>query len=244
MKMKEALLEKQKASERDHDLLTAQPSSPPTDIKTEIDGFRQAAIEDQHENFAGTMLRYVRGKWIYKGGHGKEEIPLGTRLVLLTSEVRRGWTKWIKGKPVAHALVRICEGLKPPRREELGDTNEAAWPVGLSGTREDPWQFTYYLPFVADDGNLYTFSTATYGGRKEAASLCGRYAGDAPKHPGAVPIVQLGTDSYENKTYGSTVATPRLDIVGWTDRPAVMLSEPKSEPEPEPEPGLDDEIPL
>jgi hypothetical protein len=214
-------------------------------IKDEIDGFRRAAAEGQQASLAGTLLRFIKGRWVHKGENGKEELPIGTGLVLVTGECRRGWTKWHNGKPVAHHVGRVCENYTPPSREEIGNTDESRWPIGLSGKKQDPWQFTFYVPLVSDDGDLFTFVTSTAGGRMEVSNLFARYAADAHKHPGQAPVVTLGTDTFESKSYGE-VDQPRLDIVDWTDRPEIMLQGPTSQPQPEHEPTkheMDDEIP-
>ena len=55
----------------------------------------------------------------------------------------------------------LYDGFKMPKREELGDLDQADWPAGLSGAPEDPWKHHIYLVLQhADTAELYTFATS------------------------------------------------------------------------------------
>ena len=111
------------------------------------------------------------------------------------------------------------------------DRNE--WPKGPDGKVEDPWSEVGEI-VLADQvsGDEYRFSTSSFGGRKAIAKLLNNYVKLAARHPGDMPIVEIGSGSYRHVTYGE-VHTPSLKIVGW-------LSDGISEPEE----LLSDEIPF
>jgi hypothetical protein len=44
-----------------------------------------------------------------------------------------GWVKWSGGRPSEHALVRLDDGMAPPRREQLGDHDTDSWELCHAG---------------------------------------------------------------------------------------------------------------
>jgi hypothetical protein len=217
-----------------------------------LDNFRKAAIDGMRASFLGTLLRFKKGAWIY--GEDKRELAAGTEVVALMNEVRRGYVKWTDKKAVAHVVGKICDGFVPPQRDTLGDTDQARWPIGLSGTREDPWVFAMYLPMKSLDGDdIYTFATSSDGGIQAVYKLIERYAWLGRKHPGEYPVVALNAETYDHPRFGP-VHKPKFEIVGWTGRPEIELTNDGAEPR---APGaeaasqptnvgsdLDDEIPF
>jgi hypothetical protein len=218
----------------------------PAEVATELDNFRLAAMDGMRASFLGTLLRFKKGTWLY-GADGRELEP-GTEAVALMGEFRRGWVRWEKSRATNHVVGKIAQGFVVPPRDSLGDTDQAHWPLGLSGKREDPWQLTLYAPLKSLDGeDIYTFATSSDGGNQAVYKLVERYAWLGRKHPGEFPIVTLDSETYEHPRFG-TVHKPKLEIVGWTGRPAIELSDAGTEPKPGAEPSrksdMDDEIPF
>ena len=109
-----------------------------------------------------------------------------------------------------------------PERESLGYLDETRWTNGPFG-KEDPWKRMWFAPLLGEDGKLVSFNTSTDGGKEAVCHLAYVFTEDVRKHPGCLPVVELGTRSYENRR-GPQFA-PTLTIVGWTPAPGVQLSD-------------------
>jgi hypothetical protein len=102
-----------------------------------------------------------------------------------------------------------------PQREELGDLNEDAWPLGLSGQPEDPWQhYNFVVLQCVETGALFTFSTRSKTGRRAVGSLLKHYDRDRRTHPNDVPVVRLRSGGYMHPDDRiGFVVTPLFQIV-------------------------------
>ena len=222
-----------------------------TELESELDNFRRAALPNLRGYLLGTLLRFKQGDWI----HGDKKLEKGTRLIALMNHASHGWLKWNPNKTATHVVGRIADDFEPPKRSELDCSDETAWPIGLSGKKEDPWKEVLYLPFLSLDGEtLLTFATTTKTGRPAAWKFVDRYAWLGRKHPGQYPIVELQVDGFDNN-FGGWTETPQFEIVDWTDRPDLTLligsaaddsAEPGDEPSAEPsrKDDLGEEIPF
>jgi hypothetical protein len=145
-----------------------------------LDHFREAAADGMRGSFLGTLLRFVKGQYLY--GSEKRQIVAGTKLIAVMGEARRGWVRWENKRTTKHAVGRIADGFKPPDRHQLGDTDEADWP-SPNGRPADPWQFTWYLPLrSAEVDQLFTFATTSDGGISAVAKLLGQFANQSARH--------------------------------------------------------------
>ena len=200
--------------------LAATPMTPDqrAECLAELERFRQAARPNLRGYLLGTLLRFKQtgqGDWIY----GDKKLENGTRLIGLMSYASHGWLRWNPDKTAVHIVGRISDGFVPPARAELDCRDEAEWPIGLSGKREEPWREVIYIPFLSLDGEtLFTFAAATKTGRPIAWKFVDRFAWIGRKHPGQWPIVELQAGGFEN-SFGGWTPTPQFEIVGWTDRP-------------------------
>jgi hypothetical protein len=79
----------------------------------------------------------------------------------------------------------------------------------------------YMLVKGVSDGELYTFTTGSKGGRDAVGDLCKAYGGVMAQHPDEYPVVAIGVRSYEhpNRSYGR-IKTPEFKIVGWSGKSA------------------------
>jgi hypothetical protein len=167
----------------------------------------------------GKLLKFTKfGEWI--AGETNEEITLGTEMIAHMGELQIGWIKWVDGKPAEQVMGRVCDNFQPPRRSELGDTDQNEWDVDqTSGKPRDPWQFSNYLLLASFDNELYTYAASSRGGIQAIGKLSDEY-GHAMRHrPDQFPMVRLGQGSYDhpNKAYGE-IRFPVLEIVGWAPR--------------------------
>ena len=165
-----------------------------------------------------TILKYnaETGEWTA----GKDGTPMnGKKLVADITDLMKGWRSFKDRKPI-HAVVRVADRIPAPRREDLGDTDKRLW----DSKQGDPWKFVAMLPlFDPETHETFMFTTSTDGGVKAVNLLVNAFVGEQrpPRTAPALPIVELGSDSYINNKY-NRICTPILDIIGWTDRPAAV----------------------
>ena len=178
-------------------------------------------------NMEGDPLRFKDGGYVR--GFDKVEVKVGTRLLLHPASTSDGFIKWEDGKPVDFRLRELNNSSQLPIfRDQLGDMDESEWPKG-----EDPWAFTMMIAMKDEDGILLTFSTGSVGGKNALRRVLQSWRLARHKHPGMVPVVELGVGSYEHKVHRTTVEFPIFTIVDWgswdcDDVPALTAPEQKS----------------
>lgn len=189
-----------------------------TAVSTASDNY-YAAYGDAttQRTIVGDLLKFSKGE--YLRGKDGDEVAEGTELVANMDELMVGWIRWEGGKPTDHVMGKVGEGYVPPKRNTLGDDDEARWEVDeSSGQPRDPWQFSNYLIMKEPDSDqLFTFTTSSRGGINAVGDLCKRYGKEMRQRPNDFPIVSLDVDSYRhpNKAYGK-IFVPVLRIAGWS----------------------------
>jgi hypothetical protein len=135
---------------------------------------------------------------------------------VLDEETLWGWIKFQKDAPPVRHMGLISEGFMPPRREELDDTDEDAWPIGLNNVGEDPWkmQLAIVLQSVETD-ELLTFSALSVTGRNACNRLLRHCQRVRRLHPGALALIRLRVGSYLSKR-GMRVNVPNFVGAGHT----------------------------
>jgi hypothetical protein len=116
-------------------------------------------------------------------------------------------------------MVIVSGGLLPPRRHELGHDDQSAWEIDDRGQPKDPWQFTSYLPMIADDdGEIFTFTVSSKGARDALGKLTRTYAAHRRRAPRELPVVGLASDGYNhpNRAFGY-IKTPIIQVTGWAE---------------------------
>lgn len=169
-------------------------------------------------SIVGTLLKFSKGD--YLAGQNNDEIRVGTEMIANMDELMVGWIRWENNRPSEQRMGRIIEGYKPERRYELGDDDESKWDIDQNGQPQDPWQFSNYLILKdKEDGELYTFTTASAGGRNAIGELCKNYGKMMRQKPDEFPIVALKVDSYQhsNKAFGR-IKFPVFEITGWASK--------------------------
>jgi hypothetical protein len=166
------------------------------------------------------FLKFSKGEYLL--GKDAIEVAIGTHMVVNMDSLEVGWIKWVDHVPSEQRLGRIAEGFKPCKREELGDTDEADWPLNDDGKREDCWRFTNQVTMAnASDGELCTFTTSSRGGLNAIGLLAKGYGEVREQHVGEWPIIALDVGSYQhsNRAYGR-IKYPIFDMVGWSPKDA------------------------
>ena len=139
----------------------------------------------------------------------------GASLVAIMSGLLIGWQCWRGGKLVDERLHLLAANERIEARRELGDEDSSTWEVAENGDLRDPWISVTRLP-LNENGEEYTFSTSSQGGKRAIGELCKAYA---KKHgSNTLPIVTLKSGAYNhpNKAYGR-IKIPVFKITGWTD---------------------------
>lgn len=172
----------------------------------------------------GRLLKYSKGD--YLAGQDNDDVPIGTRLVVAMETLETGWIKWVDNKPEQMRIGLVGEGFAPPKRGELGDTDEDLWEIDeQSGRRRDPWNLTTQVvmqPLDWDGSNnddLYTFVTQSRGGLNAVGSLSKAYGAKIRQQPDVYPVIELGSDHYDHpdKQFGR-IKIPVFTVVNWVPK--------------------------
>jgi hypothetical protein len=153
-----------------------------------------------------------------------EEISEETDFVVLADQTMVGWIKFNgPGNPPDQIMGALYDGFVMPRRADLGDNDEAAWPEGLSGRPDDPWKHQIYLVLQqAGTTELFTFVTRSVTGRRSVGNLLKHYDRMCRVNPGEYPVVRLKTGGFQHRDERvGWVATPAFAVVGRAPRDSV-----------------------
>jgi hypothetical protein len=183
----------------------------------QIDPFEQLGEEiTSRAHITGHLLRFTKhGEWKY--GQDQDEMPEGSHLLAYMPGLKRGWVKWEDGSPVRHIVGLVAEGYRPPERTELGDMDESEW-RDLNGNKVDPWQATFYLVCLDEEGEFYTYTTSSKTGSSAMGELSTAFAKHRRMKPTEIPVIELHARSYKHREYGELFA-PITKIVGWSTVP-------------------------
>ena len=177
------------------------------------------------------FLKFKDGE--YFAGQNAVEVPLGTQVLAVVSDLMIGWQHWTSGSPDDEVMGMLAEGFTPPRREELGDTDQGTWEVDPEGRPRDPWQFSNKVPVVFDSeesplddgGDTLAFVASSKGAIGAIGRLCKEYGHHIRTNPGEYPVIELGMSKYYNKTWDRNIKTPDWKVVGWTTLEAWQAGE-------------------
>ena len=179
--------------------------------------FAQYAAEGSNRTLIGKSVKFVTGEW--QMGPNKDLISPDKRFVAVMDTLSVGHLKWGGGKVVDARMGLVADGFRPVHRAELDDFDSENWEIDEYGGLKDPWQPTTLLVCAspAAPHDLYTFTTATEGGKAAIRDLCEAH-GRTTEGVGQYPLVALGTDAYQhsNRAYGR-VKVPVFEVVGCVD---------------------------
>jgi hypothetical protein len=180
-------------------------------VPQQQDGFDLAATPlDPTTMIRAPILKHVKGVLEIYGRTGGT-LPLGSKF--LGHAIRQGWVHLEKGKP-ARRIPREA-GKHFPTRDELGELDRNAWPIGPGGTPSDPWTLESAIHLtLMETGQDYIFTTNNITGRNAVEEFAQGVRWQRMfKGANAKPILEIGSSSYEGR-YGR-VAVPTFTIVDW-----------------------------
>jgi hypothetical protein len=152
--------------------------------------------------FPGDLLTFSKyGEFI--AGRDKEEIPLGTHMIVHPPTMMIGHVRWEDNKPVEHEMGLLDEGFVPKKRDELGYLDKSLWETYEDGGTKDPWQFTNQVVMTnVEDGSVYTFSTSSKTGLSAIGKVMLEYGHHVRQAPDEYPVVALQRGSYRDRRPG------------------------------------------
>jgi hypothetical protein len=158
-------------------------------------------------DIVGTRLKFSKGE--YTAEREDEEILEGTELIANLDELKIGWMKWERGKPVDKQMGRPADRYFPPKRADLGDNDPDEWETDDRGRPRDPWQWTNYLLLKEPEGDrLFTFVASSVGGTRAVGKLAGLYGKRLHHEQNEFPLIALKVGSYRhwNREFGKILA--------------------------------------
>lgn len=159
----------------------------------------------------------------YSFGKDGEEIPVGTRLAANMESLRNGWICWKDSKVVEEILVKVVDGERPPRENELTDHG----PYSDDPNDGEGWHQETALDFKSTvDGMTFIYKTTGIAASRAIGQLAKDFGRQMTMHPGEVPIVELGVGSYmpKDRKKGKKYY-PILKIVGWVSHEELQALE-------------------
>jgi hypothetical protein len=204
---------------------------------------------DGWDSVPPTPERFIKGRMLkFRDGayfHNRNEPILADELQLVVIGVIVVWERWEDGEKVEQRITKPRQ--RHPKREELSHFDKSKWPEAKFGDEpSDPWHDTRYVhlldPKTAEE---YTFVTDTFGGRIAVGDLANQIAGVRCAHPGAIPLVSLGSEMMQTRS-GQSRPKPYFKALEWRPGKDGGSAPPRADaalPIPEPA-ALDDEIPF
>ena len=154
----------------------------------------------------GRMFQFNGSTGIYRTLDDGVEVPVGTKFVARLHETRRGYIKFNgDGARPDVRMVRIDEDADI-KRDTLGDSDEAKWPIGLNGEPEDPWKEQYGIPMMRHDagGELYAYVARGIVAMNSAGDLLGRWRWHPKRKAGLIPVIRIESGTYPSRRLAVT----------------------------------------
>jgi hypothetical protein len=205
---------------------TALAKTPGTAVATTGDNpFTRLGKALRPKSIFGVLLKFNHGEWIAN----EKTIPHDTKLVAIMDKMVTGWVRWEDKRPTEHIMFDPMKGEIAPVRRLLGrDDDQTQWAVDKKGNPIDPWQFTMYLPLIANAsggtyfGAAYTFAATSKGARDACGDLSTAF-GNHSDWETDYPVVKLSRSSYVHDDYGRVI-TPELPIASYVKRSSVAAA--------------------
>jgi hypothetical protein len=188
-------------------------------------------------SIVGRMVKFSKdGKFIT--ADDDEPISEESDFIALCDQTLIGYIKFNgEGQPPSKEMGLLYDGYIMPRRENLGDNDQAQWEIGLDGKPADPWQHHVYVVLQnVGSSELFTFVTSSRTGRRAVGNLLRHYDRMSKTHPGHYPLIRLKVGGFQH----------RDDRVGWVPTPvlAVIGRVPGENAAKPPPADFNDEIPF
>jgi hypothetical protein len=201
----------------------AAPATLATDTRTPQQRYLDSVAPT---SIVGRLIKFSKDG-VFVTSDDEQPVDVNTDFYVLADETQIGWIKYgqEEGDETQRVAGLLYDNFILPSRPSLGDLDESQWPLGLSGTSEDPWKHFQNLVLErVDTRELFTFSTTSKTGRRSAGSLLKHYERLQRAHPGDVPIVKLRPGGFNHRDSRiGWVATPTFCIVGHAPRNAALM---------------------
>ena len=136
----------------------------------------------------GERVKYAQRDWTQDA----KPVAPGELYVFDPSSIVRRQEYWKDKKIVDTNVAFLGEKLKP--LDELQPPKEE-WEKDQKGQPKPPWVESHYIGGVRErDGLVVYFAASSDGGRKAIGTLAQAVVRASAKHPGKVPVVELGED--------------------------------------------------
>jgi hypothetical protein len=144
-----------------------------------------------------------------------EAISEDTDFIALCDQTLIGWVRFNNdGAPPDRFRGLLYDGFVMPKRATLGDTDPAAWELGLDGKPADPWQHHVCLVLQrGDTAELFTYVASSVTGRRAVGVLLRHYDRLSRTNPDMFPVVRLKIGGFQH----------RDDRVGWVKVPTLAV---------------------
>jgi len=205
----------QRQPQQQQQLVPMSPAPPPAPVSAE-------ALERHLADWggsAGRLLAFNGSTGVHRVLGDDVEIPAGSKFIAGLDQTQRGYIKFNDGAPPTLAMVRISEDAEVPERSSLGDTDASQWPISeLSGQPADPWQEQLVFPLISygTGGEVFGYVARGVVGLNAAKDLLGRFRWHPKRHQGLLPIVEIGSGTYQSRKFGPR-PKPVLKIVDWVN---------------------------
>jgi len=145
------------------------------------------------------------------------EVPAGTEMIAHLHETQKGFIKFNPDGPPDVRMARIDQVGGAPTRDELGDHDEAQWPLGFSNEPEDPWKPQFAVPMEWNDEGreLYVLVARGQVAMNSVEFLLGRWRRHPKRLQGMIPIIRIVNSSYWSKKYQRNQPKPEYPFVTW-----------------------------
>lgn len=213
--VKQVLAEQQKQADRERAL---KPAAAPVRATMPAIPDSRSAQEKYLDEIApsgivGRLIKFSKeGKFLFSDTD--EAVDEKEGFVCLCDQTLVSWVRFNEGEAPTRIGGLLYQGFALPPREQLGNNDEADWPIGLSGKPEDPWKHEQLVvlrrPVTLE---LATFSTMSKTGRRAVGTLLRHYNRLQISNPGAYPVVRLKPSGYHDNRFG-WVHTPSFIPVG------------------------------
>jgi hypothetical protein len=176
--------------------------------------------ETAPQSIVGRLIKFDGKKGAFVTTDNGEAIDQSAEFIALCEELWIGWIKFMEDAPPEKVGGLLYDGYVLPPRNSLGDTDQSAWPAGVTGQPSDPWQHQQMLPLQhTDTRELFTYSTTSSTGRRAVANLLRAYERLRRADPNELPVIRLKVGGFNHRDARiGWVHAPVLAQVGRTSR--------------------------
>jgi hypothetical protein len=151
----------------------------------------------------GTRLKHVKGVWLL--GDEEEKADVTKSYVAHLGQIRVGWIKLVNNEVVKRIEGRLSQ---LPHRTALDEPEMFRQPG-------DPWKPSTAMIMRDDAGDLFHFSSLSWGGRWAVIDLLNKYNARARRAPRLFPMVLLASEKRKDPQRNTVYDVPIFRVVDW-----------------------------